>query len=53
MYTIPVILLSFHEFKGGGQAQNFWKVLFELWVGGRGQDMYQQFKVWGKSGVLA
>ena len=32
-------------FKGRGvQAQNFWKVYFELWVGGRGQDIYQQLE---------
>ena len=33
--------------KGGGgkvQAQNFWKISYELWVGSHGQDMYQQLE---------
>ena len=29
---------------GGVQARNFWKVDFELWVGGHGQDMFQQLE---------
>ena len=24
--------------------ENFWKVYFELWIEGRGQDMYQQLE---------
>ena len=29
---------------GRAAAQNFWKIDFELWVGGHGQDMYQQLE---------
>ena len=38
---------NMRQLKGGGrrgQAQNFWKIDFELWVGGHGQDMYEQLE---------
>ena len=33
-----------YHFKGGIQTQKFLRVDFELWAGGRGQDMYQQLE---------
>ena len=43
-YSGGIITPVYHYPSRGVQTQKFWEVDFDLWVGGRGQDMNQQLE---------